>query len=66
MWLITSALGSTGSLIVVLSEILIVFLAFGVKEKYLKYLFCLSVVYFFGWLTILNQLEEMICYIILE
>ena len=41
MWLITSALGSTGSLIVVLSEILIVFLAFGVKEKYLKYLFCL-------------------------
>ena len=50
MWLITSALGSTGSLIVVLSEILIVFLAFGVKEKYLKYLFCLSVVYL-AWLA---------------
>lgn len=50
MWLITSALGSTGSLIVILSEILIVFLAFGVKEKYLKYLFCLSVVYL-AWLA---------------
>ena len=50
MWLITSALGSTGSWIVVLSEILIVFLAFGVKEKYLKYLFCLSVIYL-AWLA---------------
>ena len=50
MWLITSALGSTGSWIVILSEILIVFLAFGVKEKYLKYLFCLSVIYL-AWLA---------------
>ena len=50
MWLFTSTLGSTGSWIVVLSEILIVFLAFGVKEKYLKYLFCLSVIYL-AWLA---------------
>lgn len=50
MWLITSALGSTGSWIVILSEILIVFLAFGVKKKYLKYLFCLSVIYL-AWLA---------------
>lgn len=50
MWLFTSALGSTGSWIVVLSEILIVFLVFGVKEEYLKYLFCLSVIYL-AWLA---------------
>ena len=50
MGLIISALGSTGSWIVILSELLIVFLAVGAKEKHLKYLLCLSVIYL-AWLA---------------
>ncbi len=50
MGLIISALGSTGAWIVILSEILIVFFAWGVKRNHLKYLFCCSVIYL-AWLA---------------
>lgn len=50
MWLIIYALGSAGAWIVVLSEVIIAFVAGTVKKKYLKYVLIASVLYL-AWLA---------------